>query len=68
LEDEAKDDEVVTLGEKNVATLKLNPQSIMEKACTCTNEEDTQKRKKKRKKKKKAKKGSDAILPPKGIE
>lgn len=35
LEDEAKDEEVLTWGEKNVATLKLNPQPEIEKACTC---------------------------------
>ena len=40
LEDEAQDEEMLTWGgEKNVATLKLNPQPWMKKTCTCSNKE-----------------------------
>lgn len=45
LEDEAKDEEVLTQGEKNIASLQLNPQPKIKKACTCSSEEDANKEK-----------------------
>lgn len=43
------------MGEKNVATLKLNPHPEMKKAQTCFDEEDAENKEKEKKKKKKAK-------------
>ena len=43
------DDDVLSLGAKNVATLKLSPQPDLEKACIFYEEEDQNKEKHKEK-------------------
>lgn len=55
------DDDVLSLGAKNVATLKLSPQPDMEKACIFYEEEDQnkEKHKEKQEKKKKQKEGKE---------
>jgi len=40
LEDEDKDEDLLTWGEKNVVSLKLNPWPRLKKFCTCFDEED----------------------------